>query len=71
MASTEYFIMSGQYWVRSCEFLVGFYWNELESDSDDLGSLDVLLLGLEMEILKVVDNYTQLLKCIIDCSQCY
>ena len=60
MASTEYFTITVQYWVRSCEFLVGFYWTELEGDSDALGSLALLLLGLETDILKlllIIHNY--------------
>ena len=60
MASTEYFTITVQYWVRSCEFLVGFYWTELEGDSDALVSLALLLLGLETDILKlllIIHNY--------------
>ena len=66
IASTEYFTITGRYWVRSCEFLVGIYWPKLESDSDFLVSLAVLLLGLETELFKIVVNYLQLLECIID-----
>ena len=51
MAYTEYFTMTEQYWVRLCEFLVGFFWPKLEGDSDALGSLDLLLFVLETDLL--------------------
>ena len=60
MASTEYFTMKEQYWVRFCECLVRFYWPELEGDSEYLGSMTLLLLGLETELLKlllIIKNY--------------
>ena len=63
MVSMEYFTMPGQYWVRLCEFMVGFYWTELERDSDALGSLTVLLLGLETELYNfflIIHNYWSL-----------
>ena len=71
MESMEYFTMPGHYWVWSCQFMVGFYWTGLERDSDDLGSLNVLLIGLEEEIFKIVADYPQVLECIVDHSQCY